>query len=135
MRLIKSMSTHSFHFTIHYKEVVQETLHMEYLYRGWVLEMSRRLNIFNELLHHETEIELGKADQELQWLVYVLVDWGGLPRTTTIHDVQYLTAAREGSRKALDYADAEIGIFKQFAIGDEDNCNNKSEATCVTTVL
>ncbi|KAG2082781.1 uncharacterized protein F5147DRAFT_783175 [Suillus discolor] len=90
-RAIKDMSPHTFHCAIHYKEAVRETLRMEYLYRGWLLETSRRLNIFNESLHHETETEFGKVDQELQWLVHVLVDRGELPRTTD--DVQYITAA------------------------------------------
>jgi hypothetical protein len=131
---IKKMSPHTFHCAIHYKEAVRETLRMEYLYRGWLLETSRRLSIFDESLHHETEMELGKADQELQWLVHVLVDRGGSPRTSN-DDVPYITAARESSGQALVHADAEIGIFKQFAIGDEDNCNNKSEATRVAAVL
>ncbi|KAG2153481.1 uncharacterized protein EDB93DRAFT_1102632 [Suillus bovinus] len=88
---IKDMSPHTFHCAIHYKEAVQETLRMKYLYRGWLLETSRRLSIFNESLHHETEMELGKVDQELQWLVYVLVDRGGSLRTTD-NDIQYTTS-------------------------------------------
>ncbi|KAG1828741.1 hypothetical protein EV424DRAFT_1344716 [Suillus variegatus] len=125
-RAIKDMSPHTFHCAIHYKEAVRETLRMEYLYRGWLLETSRRLNIFNQSLHHETEMEFGKVDQELQWLVHVLVDRGGSPRTTN-DDVQYVTAARDSSGKALVNADAEIDIFKQFSIGDMDDRDNKSE--------
>jgi hypothetical protein len=129
------MSTHTFHCAIHYKEAVREALRMEYLHKGWLVETSKRLNAFNESLHRETGVELGKADQELRWLVHVLVDRGGTQRTTNRDDAQYLTAARDGSRRALDHVDAEIGIFKQFSIGDEDNRNNESEATRVTAVL
>ncbi|KAG2159348.1 uncharacterized protein EDB93DRAFT_1099729 [Suillus bovinus] len=136
-RAIKDMSLHTFHCAIHYKEVVRETLRMEYLYRGWLLETSRRLNIFNESLHHEMEMEFWKVDQELQWLVHVLVDQGGLTHTTN-DDVQYVTAARDSSGKALVDADAEIDIFKQFSIGDTDDRDNKSELEAtqrVTAVL
>ncbi|KAG1807382.1 hypothetical protein EV424DRAFT_1543925 [Suillus variegatus] len=112
-RAIRNMSPHTFHCAIHYKEAVRETLRMEYLYRGWLLETSRRLTIFDESLHHETEMELGKADQELQWLVHVLVDRGGSPRTTN-DDVPYITAARESSGQALVHADAEIAAQIQL---------------------
>ncbi|KAG2056616.1 hypothetical protein BDR06DRAFT_969984 [Suillus hirtellus] len=123
---VKNMSKHSFHCTIHYKEVVHETLHMEYLYRGWLLEMSRRLNIFDKSLHHETDLKLGKAEQELQWLVHVLVgQMEPLHAVATHQDpgvhLEYLTAARDGTRRALDNADAEIAILKQFPIGDSDD--------------
>jgi hypothetical protein len=129
------MSKHSFHCAIHYKEVVRETLRMEYLYRGWLLETSRRLHVFDKSLYHETQLELGKAEQELQWLVHVLVGQGEPPLTGATHqdpDVNYLTAAQEGSRRALDHADAEIAILKQFPIGDTSD--DKSEAIRVTAV-
>ncbi|KAG2119186.1 hypothetical protein DEU56DRAFT_761096 [Suillus clintonianus] len=140
LRHIESMSTHSFHCAIHYKEAVRETLRLEFLYRGWLLETSRRLNVFNESLHHESETELGRADQELRWLLHVLIHRGETPRAAAIHQdhdgVPYLTAAREGSRKALDHADAEIAILKQsFPNGEKDDCDNKSEAVRADAVL
>jgi hypothetical protein len=128
-RHIKCMSTHSFHCAVHYKEAVRETLRMEYLYRVWLLETSKRLNTFNESLRHESEAEFWKADQELQWLLHMLVDRGRSPHAATHQDpdVQYLTAAQENSRTALDHADAEIAILKQFPIR-EDGRDNKLEA-------
>ncbi|KAG1751952.1 hypothetical protein EDD22DRAFT_850687, partial [Suillus occidentalis] len=107
---------------------------MEYLYRGWLLETSRRLNVFDKSLHHETDLELGKAEQELRWLVHVLVGQAELPRAVaTPQDpgvqLEYLTAARDGTRRALDHADAEIAMLKEFPIGDSDD---KSEAIRVT---
>lgn len=130
------MSKHSFHCAIHYKEAVRETLRMEYLYRGWLLETSRRLNVFDKSLHHETDLELGKAEQELRWLVHVLVGQTEPPRAVDTHQdpgvqLDYLTAARDGTRRALDLADAEIAVLKQFPIGDSDD---KSEAIRVTAV-
>lgn len=112
---------------------------MEYLYRGWLLESSRRLSTFNESLHRESATELGKADQELRWLVHVLVDRGRPPNAATSqdHDVQYLTAARESAKTALGHADVEIAVLKQFPIGQaqEDNRGDKSEAVRVAVVL